>query len=182
MSKLLEVIKRTPQYVCIEDHLKYRSNPDNNVQHIRHIDEGIVILEVVCAKPYLYDAALAFCLHPLVSHDMSFLNNIEELTQGDFTTISLLYAMEFRKTIASWPTSQSEGTPQLSPIIAVNKMIMADIIQHKHTFLTTTPVPVGHTVEENSSNRRELDFYNRWLRQLSIDEQGYRTILKNANL
>lgn len=178
MKDLLNVVRTTPEYKAILEHLKYRCDTLSGITHINHIDEGIQILEVICAPRYLYNAAKAFCLHPMVSHDLSLVNNIVEVCSSGFDTTAILYAMEFRKTIASWPNHRTEGEPSISPLIAINKMITADIIQHKSHFLRYSGVPEGSDPSTNS----ELRFYNDWLRTLAIDEEAFYTIIKDSGI
>lgn len=139
---------------------------------IEHIDEGLLVLEAINAD---FFTKCAFCLHPMFQEDEE-LSNTASLDLNHFERDTLIYVMEYRNIANAWlsdkvikTNSGHVGTmrgPKLSPLLAVNQMLIADKVQNYKDFLI---YHAGH--HERSA---ELEYYfETWLEALGISKKKY---------
>jgi hypothetical protein len=159
-------IRRSVEYKSIAREYGERRAERSQVLLIKHIDEGITILEAIDASE---TAIRAFCLHPLIQDDASYAQNmprIHDLTD-DMTVLAT--AMEYRR-VANAALSHREyksaADIALSEVRDVNEMLIADKVQNRKDFL------LYHLDRHERS--ADLDRYFRlWLERLGIDEARY---------
>ncbi len=136
--------------------------------------DSLLVLDFIKASNI---AKKAYCLHPLVQSDENLLLYADSLQNLDSRV--LIAAMEYRN-IANAHLSHRKITYldeiKLSPLKAVNDMLIADKIQNRKDF------EIYHKDRHERSD--ELDCYFRdWLRRLGILEDVYneiKEILKNG--
>ena len=136
----------------------------SQVPLMNHIDEGIIILKYTRAAEPVIDA---YCLHPLVQDDDALKDNWFKLSAiSDSCTV--MYAMEYRS-VANEYLSAKVNTGhkiRLSPLAAVNLMLVADKIQNRKDFIKY------HRGTHPRS--RELDrYFDDWMHVLGIDTAEY---------
>lgn len=100
----------------------------SRIAYINHIHEGLAVLDAIGASR---TAALAFCLHPLAQSD-------EVLADFDPTLASspevLVAVIEYRNVANRCLPHHVGRTPRLSPLAAVNEMLVADKVQNRKDY------------------------------------------------
>jgi hypothetical protein len=172
-------IKRRREYQLISDWYGTRTAERSGVPLINHIDEGLLLLNLLGASII---AQSAFCLHPLIQHDNDFLLTAERLArecsvEGGVDAYALTLAMEYRSVANAFLSDKITpddllpgvsvddvaGRIRLSPALAVNGMLVADKIQNRKDFLRYH--------KGTHPRSRELDLYFRaWLVKLGVSE------------
>lgn len=156
MSKAYELIK-----AYYGDRVANRSQ----VPLMNHIDEGILILNYYEAENDTIDA---YCLHPLVQDDLALQQNWSSIIISGVSARAVMYAMEYRS-VANEYLSAKVNTGhkiRLSPLAAVNLMLVADKIQNRKDFIKY------HRGTHPRS--KELDrYFEDWMCVLGIDTAEY---------
>ena len=139
---------------------------------MNHIDEGLLILRelgsAVCAME-------AFCVHPLLQDDGALANSLEPgsaFNKWAPDTLPVLLAMEYRNVANAYLSHHCQGdtdTIRLSPLKAVNEMLIADKVQNRKDF------EIHHL---HSHDRKEVlaQYFNNWLRALGVSELQYQRL------
>lgn len=149
-------------YKLIEDFYGNERAKRSGVFLMNHIDEGLTILNQLGAS---YTTMMAYAIHPIVQSDKDVVNGLEmackRLSGGSENVIAL--AMEYRnyanRYLAS-ATMPDDGIA-LSPIYAVNEMLIADKVQNFKDF---KEYHLG--VHQNSD--RLNSYFKEWLEALDV--------------
>jgi len=150
------------EYILISEFYKDKAAARSKQPYMNHINEGLYVLWELDAE---YEAQLAWCLHPFIQGDDDFSKNLHLLRNESVNHLALKYAIEYRN-IANQYLSKRVimGIDEiaLSPIEAVNQMLVADKIQNYKDFI------LYHKGTHPRSN--ELDeYFNNWLQKLKIN-------------
>jgi hypothetical protein len=165
-------ITTRPEYREIEEFYGDKRAERSQVFMMRHIDEGLTILNRINASSV---AKRAFCLHPLVQNDVELASNIQRLAHGaDVSKYILMLAMEYRnianRTLSFTPISKPEDII-LSPLPEVNEMLVADKVQNYKDFMRY------HA--ETHPRRYELQgYFVAWLHRLNISHTRYTELIQ----
>lgn len=169
----------TRAYELISEHYAMQCAKRSGVPLINHIDEGILILDWLGEPQRVKDA---YCLHPMLQTDKDLNANwkevcIEMLDQEDGTEIVML-AMEYRSVANDFLSDKVNGAVftdiRLSPISAVNSMLIADKIQNRKDF------EQYHLGTHDRSD--ELDKYFKiWLQRLGVSKEMYQNYVEVLN-
>lgn len=143
----------------------------SGVPLINHIMEGIQILDMIGADQY---SKRSYAIHPLFQDDSALVENYHIIPTLNPIVVALV--MEYRNTAnrhlskiveVDWtditsPILSLSSPIQISPLVQVNEMLIADKVQNYKDFL----------IHHKSTHPRsiELDFYFKsWLEALSVD-------------
>lgn len=132
----------------------------SGIAYINHIGEGLAVLDAIGASR---TAALAFCLHPLAQSD-------DDLPNFDPTLAStpevLVAVMEYRNVANRFLSHHIGRSPRLSPLPAVNEMLVADKVQNRKDFEAEA--------ERTGVRRPALEtYFASWLDVLGVSQQRY---------
>lgn len=181
-----ESVKYTPEYKAIKAFYSDRCAERSGVPLIRHIDEGLDILEMFGATR---DAMRSWCIHPLLQHNDALWDISENDILFSFSPRVVLLAMEYRARANDWLSEKVQkvgatnrygkltsalsldGLPSFGVLLEVRDMLVADKIQNYKDFLEY------HYGTHNRSE--ELNrYFLEWLGVLKIDEQEFSWICK----
>lgn len=163
--KVIEGIFDSVEYRLIEEHYGSKRAKRSGAYFMNHIDEGMWILKAIDAG----DAAMkAFCLHPIFQLDPDIAANLEYLA-NQCDPLALALAIEYRHVANNWLSEKVfeidviEGTPKLSPLKAVNDMLIADKVQNFKDFM------LYHKGKHARSEQLDKYFWM-WLDVLKVDD------------
>lgn len=164
-------MKDTYEYKLISEIYGNTKAKRSDVPYINHIDEGLIILDIIGAST---ESKKAYCVHPLFQSDGDLLI---AYTEGNWYGINaniILLAMEYRSVANEFlsivkPTSTSDI--RLSPLKDVNDMLIADKIQNRKDF------NLYHKGKHPRSNELDL-YFSLWLYRLGIGIERYQEIIK----
>ena len=165
-------IKYSHEYRLIQSHYADRVARRSGVPLINHIDEGLSVLDAISATD---NSKRAFCIHPLLQRDED-LALYYQMVTACCTSDVVLLAMEYRNVANRWlsDSALSPDPPALSPLQAVNDMLIADKVQNRKDFLR-----YHQATHERSS---ELTVYfTRWLDALDISSETYQILCKRID-
>lgn len=156
----------TAAYDLIVEHYAMQCAKRSKVPLINHINEGLVILDALGESQRVKDA---FCIHPMLQHDRDLAANWKEVADTcDSETI--LFAMEYRSTANAFLSDKVRGAEYydilLSPIKAVNNMLIADKVQNRKDFEL---YHLGTHARSDELNR----YFQIWLERLGVRENIY---------
>lgn len=159
-------IRDSDEYRSIAAHYGVRTARRSAVPLIRHIDDGLIVLDRLAANTA---TMRAFCLHPLIQADADLVAQLPNLDALDTTPSIVALALEYRH-VANAALSTREFVDAtaiaLSPVAEVNTMLVADKVQNRVDFLRY------HRATHPRS--AALDRYFRlWLERLGVDEARY---------
>lgn len=160
------MIRDSREYRAIAAHYGGRTARRSGIPLMRHVDDGLAILEAIGAT---VAARRAFCLHPLVQADADLAASIDRL--GDLTDDLrvLALALEYRHianaTLSSRSIASASDIP-LSPLSEVNAMLVADKVQNRKDFL-------AHHRGTHPRSAALDRYFALWLERLGIDERRY---------
>lgn len=120
-------------YNSIQDYYGDKRANRSGVPYIKHIDDGLRILEELNADYYTKEA---YCLHPIFQSDQDLLKNIHLIDRIDSGIMTLV--MEYRSVANEYLSKRkivSIDEIRLSPLIEVNKMLLADKLQNFSDFI-----------------------------------------------
>lgn len=157
-------------YETIEQHYGDRTTERSGQRLMRHIDEGLVILERIGADS---GTRAAYCLHPLVQGDRDLAANWHWLTLDTKDPLVMVLAMEYRNIANAFlsPMEWHRGYEDfrkiaLSPLHQVNQMLVADKIQNRMDFIAY------HKGTHPRSDWLDA-YFEAWLKALEISGQQY---------
>lgn len=176
------MIHDTPGYKKIQKFYGDRRAERSQVLLIDHIDQGIEILRRYGSDKVVMEA---YAVHPIFQADPDLAVNFIEC--DDLHPLVVLYAMEYRNIAngflsnkMSRSTGYLDGDPdiavpahliKLSPLAAVNEMLVADKVQNRKDFLKYH--------KDTHARSLELDYYfEYWLKALKISEEQYQLLVK----
>lgn len=158
-------ITEAPEYLAIEREYGVRTARRSGVLLMRHIDEGLAVLQRIGAP----EAAMrAFCIHPLVQEDAALATNIERVTalvEPGVLALALEYRRVANATLSTRPIAAAADIP-LSERPEVNQMLVADKIQNRKDFLLHHR---GHHPRSDALDR----YFQRWLERLGVSEARF---------
>jgi hypothetical protein len=167
-------ITETAEYLAIEREYGTQTAKRSGVLLVRHIDEGLAVLQRIGAP----EAAMrAYCLHPLLQEDAAHAANLARVTA--LTTPHVLaLALEYRRvanaTLSTRPIGSAADIP-LSAMPEVNQMLVADKVQNRKDFL------LHHHGRHPRSDA--LDRYFRlWLERLDVPEARFAALFDDLQV
>jgi hypothetical protein len=148
---------------AIEAFYGYRTAERSNVPLIKHIHEGIKILEWRGANLTTINA---FTIHPLFQNDADLKARYYTNWIVDFTPSVVLLAMEYRSVANEYlPKVSKPAVIRLSPLHEVNEMLIADKVQNRKDFLKyNSGIPNADRLKE---------YFKDWLDALGVSEELY---------
>ena len=166
-------------YETIECHYGDRRAERSGQLYMRHIDEGLKIIQHLRGCEY---TQAAFCLHPLIQADDDLFKNWQWLAK-EAHPWAMGLAMEYRN-IANRFLSPMDDHPAyadprlyadpskvtLSPLSQVNLMLVADKVQNRMDFLA------HHLGTHPRSDRIDL-YFKVWLEALGVSEAQYEQLV-----
>jgi hypothetical protein len=167
-------ITETVEYLTIEREYGTRTAKRSGVPLVRHIDEGLAVLQRIGAT----DAAMrAFCLHPLLQEDPAYAANLARvtaLTEPHVLALALEYRRVANATLSARPIASQDDIP-LSGMPEVDQMLVADKVQNRKDFL------VHHRGRHPRSDA--LDRYFRlWLSRLGVTEPQFAELFEDLQV
>lgn len=171
-----EAIKYTVEYKAIQEYYGERTAERSGVPLMQHIDEGLLILELIGSTK---DAMRAFCLHPLFQSDEDLAKTLEDNKLYVFSTRCVTLAMEYRARANDWLSEKVDrqavmtfngklsselvqiGKPAAGPLLEVKQMLIADKVQNYKDFLK-------HHSEHPRADELNHYFFE-WFKALDID-------------
>lgn len=173
------MIETTSGYQMIVEHYGDRTTKRSLVPLINHIHEGLEILDRLEADLTTKEA---YAVHPLFQADDDLRANFTKIDRLD--NMVAAYAMEYRNVANDFLSNQVATGPnawgreetyplkplRLSPIPAVNNMLIADKVQNRKDFIAFH--------QPTHPRSRELTFYfEHWLKRLGISEERYQELI-----
>lgn len=156
-------------YYTIKQYYGDKRAKRSGVPYMNHINEGLIILDKINAS---LTALNAYCLHPIFQDDEALKNNLHMVHLINSQT--MLHIMEYRNVANRGLSCYQVDNPEkiyLSPLKAVNDMLVADKVQNRKDFLKyhlgTHPQSI------------ELDtYFKNWLRALDVTEAKYNELVQ----
>lgn len=144
-------------YEIIKSYYGTQTTKRSGVPLINHIDEGLKILDYIGASDVVKEA---YCLHPILQSDESFVTN----KSMDFAGVryeSIILAMEYRRVANSYLSKNKPEDFVGFSCEEVKQMLVADKVQNYKDFL------IYHS--QTHERKEELDHYfNKWFELLGI--------------
>lgn len=140
----------------------------SKLPYIKHIDEGITILEKIGASPV---AVEAFILHPLFQSDRElfkiWFNHTNPIKEINPRVVVL--CMEYRA-VANAFLSKDVGIkqPELSVIPAVNHMLIADKVQNQADFIRFQSCTGDNATMTPQDYSRLEKYFRLWREELTV--------------
>lgn len=159
-------------YDVVEKFSGSRKAKRSGLYYMNHIDEGLFILDYLYGKHYQVSEYIlgAWCFHPMVQRDEDLANNYK--TSYYVGPFDVLYAMEYRRVAnnyLSFHTDRAVKDIELSPLEAVNQMLVADKIQNRKEF--------DNYLRGKVENSKQLNrYFANWFERLEITEDKYNEI------
>lgn len=152
----------TKAYTAVEDFYGQARAARSGLLKIRHIDEGLVILDCLGASAH---TRAAWCLHPVLQHPFDWEVNAWVLRHFHFETT--LFVRGYRDAANAWLSDKvGEGSPKLSPYHEVNQMLIADKVQNRKDFLL-----YHHGSHPRSDELAR--YFDKWLKALNVSSRDY---------
>lgn len=145
----------------------------SKVPLINHINEGLIILDILCAS---HDTKDAYCLHPMLQEDGELSKNACLVL--DHSPYTIMLAMEYRSVANEFLRGRvndvTVGKIRLSPLADVNLMLIADKVQNRKDF------EIYHKGTHPKSADLE-EYFSMWLERLGVSEEQYQSFVKVLN-
>jgi hypothetical protein len=145
----------------------------SQVPLMAHIDEGLRILQVLGSP---LNAMEAFCIHPLLQDDSALKQAMapgSAFSEWAPDALPVLLAMEYRAVANAYLSHHclsADDVIRLSPLQAVNDMLIADKVQNRKDF------DIHHLHRHENRHRLAL-YFNNWLRALGVSERRYQDLV-----
>lgn len=161
---MLSYVENTMGYQLIRRFYGERIANRSKVPLINHIHEGLTVLEEIGAG---IDAMEAFCIHPMVQADADLEANLDYVALNVDAKV-LALALEYRSVANEYLSDKADTGHKirLSPIKAVNDMLVADKVQNRKDFYTY------HYDTHPRSHQLEMYFID-WMEALGISNDDY---------
>ncbi|KOY86718.1 hypothetical protein AD998_11685 [bacterium 336/3] len=168
----LETIRSTIEYGLIKNYYADKKAERSGVLLINHIDEGLQILKWEKAS---INAMKAYCLHPMFQADEALVENYQLKISEKVTPNIILLVMEYRNIANQYLSKriiENIEEIQLSSLVEVNQILVADKIQNRKDF------EIYH--KKSHPRAIELDkYFKNWLLRLKISEEKYQNYCQN---
>ena len=131
----------------------------SKVPYIKHIDEGLKILDQIGASEITKEA---YCLHPIFQNDFDFSFNYPLIKDKNISADIIALVIEYRSVANEYLSTKiisSYNDIRLSPIKEVNQMLFADKMQNFSDFLM-----YHYGVHERSDEL--FIYFGNWLKRL----------------
>lgn len=156
------------EYKLIENFYADDRAERSGVLKMNHIDEGMYILRKIGASDKVMKA---FCLHPMIQRDEDMAQHFNKCTY-DTDPLAVMLALEYRNIANQWLSDKVEmtpfhnfpmmhGQPKLSPVLGVNRMLIADKIQNYKDFKKYHLASHDRSVELQA-------YFEHWLQVLEV--------------
>ncbi|WKB53612.1 hypothetical protein [Eleftheria terrae] len=161
-------------YAAIAQHYGNRTAARSGVPLMRHIDEGLYLLDLLGAS---LRARQAWCLHPLLQDDTSLqaaLAADAPWWQHRPDPQALLLAMEYRAVANAYLSQHCRGDDDaiaLSPLPEVNQLLVADKVQNRKDF-------EAHHLGHHPNSATLVRYFANWLRCLQVSEPRYQAMVE----
>jgi hypothetical protein len=163
----------TVAYDLIVEHYALRCAKRSKVPLINHIDEGLIILDLLGENQRTKDA---FAIHPMLQNDKDLSANWKEVVDS-CDNEAIMLAMEYRSVANEYLSNRQIlfiDQIRLSPIPAVNNMLIADKVQNYKDFITY------HKGTHPRSDQLD-DYFNKWLQRLNVSTATYDEYVRIIN-
>jgi len=121
----------TKSYQIIKDFYADKTAARSGVPLINHIDEGLHILNFIGAKEITKDA---YCIHPVLQSDESFVTN-KSFDFSGVNTESIILAMEYRRVANSYLSHNNIEDFVGFSCNEIRQMLIADKVQNYKDFM-----------------------------------------------
>lgn len=167
-------------YDIVNDFYGAKTTKRSKVPLINHIDQGLKILTALGESDVTKSA---FCLHPLLQDDVELSANWNTVCSEIKDPVIIMLAMEYRNIANGFLREKMNVFPidsvkadviRLSPIPAVNNMLIADKVQNRKDF------ELYHQKTHPASVQLEK-YFKLWLQRLGISEDKYLELCKIAS-
>src|SRR5687768_3747422 len=131
---ILAVMGKWLEYRRIAEHYGKRTARRSGVLLMKHIDQGLTILDAIGGSEM---AMRAFCLHPLLQSDADFVVHYPRIADLTNEPRVIVLAMEYRHTANAALSTRAIASASeivLSPLAEVNQMLVADKVQNHSDF------------------------------------------------
>lgn len=150
-----------------------KSAKRSKVPYMNHIIEGIAVLDDM--NRFGGGAAIgAYALHPLLQQDDDLKRNLPILIRNGISAENIALTMEYRKVANAYLSHRKINNLhdiELSPLRAVNEMLIADKVQNKKDFI------IYHKGTHPRSDELE-EYFNNWLERLGVSDRTYQEYVK----
>ena len=171
--------KTDPFYRLIAHYYEGKKAKRSGVPYIRHIDEGLAVLKLIKSDETV---ARAYCLHPLVQHDVSLLwvcatEEYDAAMKGKTwfeSTFPWILAMEYRKVANAYlSTRRIKHVDEIDcgPLQVVKEMLTADKIQNRKDFEL-------YHLDSHERADELVEYFAKWFLRLGITEKMYQDSLE----
>lgn len=150
----------TTEYKLIKDFYGNKKAKRSKQPLIKHIEEGLYILEKLSASSR---AMRAYCLHPMVQSDDDLFTFAKDIPEVD--NDSLLLAMEYRNIANAYLSHRKIkkiDEIKLSPLDDVNDMLKADKIQNYKDFMK-------YHFHTHANSAALYQYFHNWFERLDIN-------------
>lgn len=151
-------------YLLIKDLYGEKKTTRSKVPLINHINEGLFILNKINAD---FDAALAYCIHPIFQSDFNLDINFDKVKEVSSKVICL--TMEYRSVANEYLSNRiikDCSEIRISPLKEVTQMLIADKIQNRKDFEL-------YHLGTHPRSKELVKYFNNWMLRLNISEQFY---------
>lgn len=153
----------TEAYYAISEFYGDKRANRSNVLLMNHINEGLIILNIIGAD---LDTKDAFCLHPILQNDIDLHNAINTplLSRYALRAKSIILAMEYRVIANTWLSNRWDdmNNINLGPLaLQIKQMLIADKVQNYKDFM----------LYHKSTHKRAFEletYFQKWFLALGI--------------
>lgn len=162
-------IQTTAEYAAIRDFYTRQAARRTGLPYLKHIDEGLAVLNRIQAPEI---AMRGYCLHPIFQSTQTFAQLIEHPRDNRAVLnchgAAIALATEYRWVANGYLLKHHmAGKPlELSPITAVNQMLIADKLQNHADFM-------AHHYGTHARSTELQDYFRTWHRALGVDPADF---------
>lgn len=168
----VQVLNSWPEYRAVRKFYGNRTAERSKVPLIRHIHEGIAVMESKRSSSY---AMRAYCLHPLVQNDSELVAEgfIFLRDEPEASPMVAALAMEYRAKANAWLSDKVQlydgqlvtmGWPDPGPLVGVRLMLIADKVQNFKDFML-------HHCGTHPRSKELYRYFQCWFSALGVTDQ-----------